>query len=103
MPPRKHCCTTMTEAVARECPLHPDRFACPDALIEYISKFDEYGIIIHDGGSAISTILFCPWCGSALPESKRDRWFEELERLGLDPSADDIPMQFQSDMWWSAG
>ena len=46
----------MTEIISRECPVHPDRRDCPDAIIEYISKFDEYGIIVHDGGSAISKI-----------------------------------------------
>ena len=30
------------------------------------------------------TINFCPWCGTQLPESLRDRWFEELELLGKD-------------------
>lgn len=93
----------MTEMVSRECPVHPHRHDCPDALVEYISKFDEYGIIVHDGGTAISKIVFCPWCGSSLPDSKRDRWFDELERLGVDPSTDDIPQQFQSDAWWSGG
>jgi len=92
----------MFENVSRECPAHPDRHDCPDALIEYIAKFDEYGIIVHDGGTSISAIRYCPWCGSPLPDSKRDRWFDELERLGVDPSSDDIPEQFQSDAWWSA-
>ena len=32
-----------------------------------------YGLIIHDGGTSAVTIQFCPWCGSKLPASKRDR------------------------------
>jgi hypothetical protein len=63
--------------------------------------FDEYGIFIHDGGSSLTLINFCPWCGSKLPESKRDRWVEELEKLGFtDPFLrDDIPEEFKTDEW----
>lgn len=36
-----------------------------------------------------------------LPESKRERWFEELEALGFnEPSEQDIPQRFLSDAWW---
>jgi len=91
----------MTDAVSQTCRAHPDRHDCPDALLEYVPKFDEYGIIIHDGGASLHAISFCPWCGKRLPDSKRDRWFEELERLGLDPDGDGIPEQLLSDSWWS--
>ena len=52
------------------CPQHPDRDYCPDALIANVRG--GYGLLIHDGedgyaGSVIK-ILFCPWCGSRLPE-----------------------------------
>jgi hypothetical protein len=69
----EHCCETMRREVERRCEEHPDRFDCPDALIAYSPRFHEYGIIIHDGGSSVSRIEFCPWCGSRLPESLRDR------------------------------
>jgi hypothetical protein len=65
-----------------------------------IPEFDEYGIIIHDGGSAVSEIKFCPWCCHTLPESKRDAWFDALEDLGFyDPSEQDIPKEFNRDAW----
>jgi hypothetical protein len=43
----------------------------------YHPTFDEYGIIVHDGGPSFVVIAYCPWCGVGLPESKRDRWFTE--------------------------
>lgn len=73
------------------------RVQCPDALIEHVSKYDEYGIVVHDGGSSMVQILFCPWCGTRLPESKRDRWFEELERRGVNPLSDPIPSELETD------
>ena len=99
---KRHCCTRMSEMVAYTCEQHPDRFYCPDCLVQYLPKFDEYGLIIHDGGSSIISIGFCPWCGARLPESKRDRWFDELAALGLnDPSEQEIPERYMSDAWFT--
>ena len=90
----------MKNAVVLNCDKHTDIYSCPDVLVRYISKFDEYGIIIHDGGSAAIEIKFCPWCGHILPKSKRELWFDTLEGLGFDdPSEQDIPMDFNSDAW----
>lgn len=69
----EHCCGKMREEVERRCEEHPDRSDCPDCLIEYFPRFHEYGITIHDGGSSVMRIVFCPWCGSRLPESLRDQ------------------------------
>ncbi|PLK48025.1 hypothetical protein [Uliginosibacterium sp. TH139] len=97
----KHCCEAMTAQIERQCDVHSDQFSCPDALISYFEKFDEYGIIIHDGGSAVISIEFCPLCGTKLPESKRDRWFNELEAMGFDdPSEQDIPEKYHSSKWY---
>jgi hypothetical protein len=99
---KMHCCEAMKQAVNSECVAHPDRFTCPDALIDYIPKFDEYGIIIHDGGSSVRTIIFCPWCGTKLPESKRDRWFDELEAKGYSTPGDPkIPGVYRDARWYS--
>jgi hypothetical protein len=96
-----HCCNQMTAAVRFACQAHPDPFACPDALLHYADRFDEYGLIVHDGGASSILIRFCPWCGSELPASKRDRWFEELARLGFSASASQaIPDDFRSSAWW---
>ena len=60
----------MTEAVNSRCPDHEDPFDCPDCLIHYVEETGEYGIIIHDGGTAFIVIRFCPWCGKALLHCK---------------------------------
>ena len=100
---RIHCCADMVRAVSTTCSQHGDRYDCPDALLEYSGKFDEYGLIIHDGGHSSVTIAFCPWCGSRLPPSKRDRWSEALRALGMDPSTGDIPSAYETDEWWAGG
>lgn len=66
-----HCCQEMDEAVSSECPEHPDRFDCPDALVGFWPSQREYGLLIHDGGASMSVINYCPWCGAKLPESLR--------------------------------
>ena len=63
----KHCCEMMTSQVNHHCDLHPDPFDCPDNLIHYSEYHGTYDLIIHDGGSSVITINFCPWCGIALP------------------------------------
>lgn len=99
---KKHCCDEMTIRVNHRCVQHPDPFECPDNLIYYSLQFDEYGIIVHDGGSSYIEITYCPWCGRKLPESKRDKWFEELEKLGFEDPLfrEDIPRPFQTDEWY---
>lgn len=91
----------MFNQVNLKCQEHANPFDCPEKLIHHSAKFDEYGIIIHDGGSAFEIIKFCPWCGAKLPESKRDIWFEELEKLGInDPWEEEIPKKFKTDEWY---
>jgi hypothetical protein len=93
----------MRRQVEWVCDRHPHRHDCPDCLIEYAPHLREYGLLVHDGGMSSLTIRFCPWCGARLPESLRDRWFEELAAHGIDPWQDDIPEPFRSSAWWSAG
>lgn len=62
----EHCCDTMSYWANFACDMHPDRFACPDAMIDFESTNRSYGLIVHDGGSAVIKISFCPWCGSKL-------------------------------------
>lgn len=94
-----HCCETMTSQVNAHCDLHPDPADCPDALIDFTAKFQEYGLFIHDGGTSTVGINFCPWCGTSLPESQRDDWFDELERRGVDPGEDEVPPEFRDANW----
>lgn len=58
------CCAQMRDALEFECDSHESPYECPDALISYLEKFDEYGIIVHDGGCASLAIAFCPFCGA---------------------------------------
>ena len=91
----------MEKAIALNCDEHSDMYACPDVLIAYSEVFDEYGLIIHDGGCSSMNIFYCPFCGAKLPESKRDLWFDTLENMGFDdPSEQNIPEEFKSDEWY---
>jgi hypothetical protein len=56
----------MRAHVEAVCPLHRDAFECPDALVDFSERDDSYGLIIHDGGSSVISIAFCPWCGTKL-------------------------------------
>ncbi|MFE6697015.1 DUF6980 family protein [Streptomyces sp. NPDC057718] len=94
-----HCCAVMTTQVNWHCDQHDTPSTCPDALIRFSARFQEYGLVIHDGGASTLGIDFCPWCGQRLPESQRDRWFDELERRGIDPWEDPIPPEFQDEGW----
>jgi hypothetical protein len=97
---KKHCCNKMESAVAFSCEIHSDKYECPDSLISYTEKYDEYGLIIHDGGHSSMTINFCPWCASKL-ESKRELWFETLECQGFEEfSEDKIPIEFTTSAWY---
>ena len=71
-----------------------------DSPIVYTEKFDEYGLKIKDGGSSSILIEFCPWCGEKLPNSKRDKWFDEIDQLGINPWKDKIPTKYQTDKWF---
>lgn len=93
-------CVHIADQITQTCDQHPDPRDCPDILVVYVPRFDEYAIPIRDGGSSYSKIQYCPWCGTKLPETKRDRWFKELEALGYDdPAQQDIPHEYLTDAW----
>ncbi len=100
----KHCCEDMRGQVEHVCDIHDSPFDCADHIIYYNNVFDEYGIIIHDGGSSYISISHCPFCGKRLPESKRERYFNILENdLNYSDEAildNEIPEEFKSDEWW---
>jgi hypothetical protein len=62
-----HCCNAIA-----------DHLTDGTALV-HVPKFREYGIRVLDGGSSFIILEFCPWCGTRLPESLRDRGFESVE------------------------
>ncbi len=102
----KHCCEYMTRQI-EHLSICDDPFDCPDAIIYYDPKIDEYGIIIHKEDGSYLSINFCPFCGAKLPESKRDLWFEKLEAMGFTDitfasvlGRTDIPKEFLTDEWY---
>lgn len=88
----------MVDALHFDCDEHPNPFACADSLIVYNEVMNEYGIVIHDGTASYLLIDRCPWCGTRLPESARDRWFDAVDALNL---ADGLPPpdQFLTSAW----
>lgn len=80
----QHCCASMVDALYFECREHTDPFACADALLVYNEILNEYGLIIHDGTASYVLIDRCPWCGTHLPQSLRNEWFDAVDALDLD-------------------
>ena len=71
-----------------------------EIALVYNRKFREYGIRYLDGTSSVQLITHCPWCGKRLPSSLRDKWFDRLEALGLEPEDSNVPVEMQTDAWW---
>jgi hypothetical protein len=94
---KSFCCEQMSAAISD-----------PTVPIEFIAKFNEFGVKVLDGPTSDAWLnrgkinfTYCPWCGQRLPESMRDAWFEEMEKRGIDPWADDVPEEFKDDTWYS--
>lgn len=99
--PDDYPCVHIADQVTKACPDHTEAADCSDILISYFAKFDEYSIAARDGSTSSVAIRYCPWCGIALPESKRDRWFKELTTLGYtDFYGDDIPPEYLTNAWY---
>lgn len=68
----------------------------------YSPKVREYGFPLYYS-SSIWTLNYCPWCGTKLPESLREIYFETLEKeLGIDNDDNDLelPEEMRTDAWW---
>ncbi len=91
----------MTAQANHRCDEHPNGLDCPDLFVYYSPVFREYGLVNHVEHE-VGIIDFCPWCAARLPESLRDRWFEELSALGIDPWNAEVPEAFLSSSWWSS-
>jgi hypothetical protein len=91
------CCAEMKDRLEFKCSQHADPFECPDNLVIHNEVFDEYGLIVHDGGPSYVLIDFCPWCGTRLPESQRDRWFDETEAKGF--TEETMPPEYRTGAW----
>lgn len=87
-----HCCDPMKYAVED-----------PFCYIFYNEKFREYNLR-DDKSTSARGMTYCYNCGTRLPESLRDTWFEILRtEYHIDDPVDDInkiPKEFKSDEWW---
>ena len=61
---KRYCCDRMKDDLEHKCDQHPDPYNCADNLIARVRG--GFGIIVHDGGSSVIEIKFCPWCGTEL-------------------------------------
>src|SRR2546421_12877629 len=75
----------------------------PRDPVEYNPVFREYFIRLNNRSNII-TLAYCPWCGSKLPASLRENYFDILEKeyqietnLGDYKERSDIPADFRSD------
>ena len=84
------CCRRMERAVE-----------LPESPVTYDSRFREFAIRLLDEGPSYLQLIYCPWSGDKLPESLRERWFDELERRGIDPWGDAVPEKFSDDRWYT--
>ncbi|MEZ5844405.1 MAG: hypothetical protein R3D27_11840 [Hyphomicrobiaceae bacterium] len=99
-PAARHCCGEMAAALEMSCDLHTDPFDCPDVSLVFHELFAEYGIPIRDGGAGYLLISNCPFCGTALPASRRDDWFDAVEAENLaDTPFDTLPERFRTAQW----
>lgn len=95
---RAHCCDAMEAAIEFDCSQHATPWECMDVPVIYNEVFDEYGLVMRDGTSAYVLLQYCPWCGTKLPDSARERWIAAVEGLGLD-TAGEVPPAFRTSAW----
>lgn len=96
---RDHCCDGMRTHV--QATSEPAALVAADRAVLYDVVFDEYSLA-GGGRQGAEVLAYCPFCGADLPASKRDRWFGELARRGLDPDDPALDDRFRSDAWWRA-
>lgn len=92
-------CVHMAQFAGIQAATHAGATGFPGAPVHYDAVFDEYSIA-HNGDDTRQVINFCPWCGTILPESRRNAWFAQLRAMGFEnPSEQDIPAAFTSAAW----
>lgn len=85
----KFCCSEMEIHV------------CETTAVIYNEVFDEYVIPIPEDGVSVAELVYCPWCGKKLPESKREKWVVTLEEMGFEAPLfrEDIPEEYKTVKW----
>jgi hypothetical protein len=96
---KEHCCEQMTIQANSHWPLAESRLlGSTDQRVYWSPVFDEYGLICQPSAEILK-IQFCPFCGTGLPESKRDTWFARLEGTGWNDWGDPIPREMLRHDW----
>jgi hypothetical protein len=69
--------------------------------VVYDPVFDEYQLMTDAWPLGSVVLIFCPWCGRGLPESKRDRWYDSLDGVGIGPDDPKLDQRYRSCAWWN--
>ena len=90
----QYCCALLVDSIE-------DLRTC----VGYSPSMREYYISLKDP-IVVDTIAYCPWCGTKLPESLRDQYFDTLKQeynIDNDIDAEEVgtlPAEFKTDAWW---
>lgn len=93
------CCDMLKQNTAFD----PKDGSPAEKPIVYCRRFDEYILSLPENCDVGMILYYCPWCGKKLPESKRRKWFDELDSMGIEFSlfdTDQVPPSYLSDAWW---
>lgn len=63
-PPVGECCATMRQILRASSPCLLHGLQCPEIILRRVES-GAIGIVVHDGGTSVLEIKFCPWCGAA--------------------------------------
>ena len=98
------CCDKITRIInTSEYPINYDptlrEFSL--RLLDFFEGLNEQYIPSASSMYVLQLMEYCPFCGSSLPSSLRDEWFDTLRAMGFeDPLEQDIPEEYKSDAWW---
>ena len=96
---KEHCCSEMSaQANLLSADAKRPLQGTTDKRIYWSPVFDEYGLICQPSAEVLS-IQHCPFCGVQLPNSRRDAWFERLERTGWKTWGDPVPSDLLNHDW----
>ncbi len=64
---KKYCCIHMAYYLIEDKKSKKEEAINYDSVVMHTYGRKEFGIPIHDGGTAFIRINYCPWCGEKLP------------------------------------
>jgi hypothetical protein len=87
---------------------NPDPNNIPEVLV-YLPEIRAYGYYLDRKLPIIQYILYCPFCGSKLPDDLEEEYWEAIineagpefypTHENYDPNKH-LPPEFQTDEWW---